>query len=493
MGTHLILDIGTSSLRAAIVTPTAKLINEVRIALLPTSPFTGAVEFDPLEMASVALRAAQQCIDTYDISTYGSVKSVGITCQRASTVLWDVATGEPVGPGIGWQDVRTAGMCLMWNAQGLNLAPNQSATKLAFLLDMFDPDRSRSIAGQLKFGTVDTWIAWKLSGGAIHVTDNTNAAVTGIVRICETTGVEWDPERCATLNIPTELLPRIVDSAGIVGPLIALPGAPLLAGIVGDQQASLIGQGCVQSGVAKMTFGTGGMLDMVTGPIPPAAAVRNDNGTVPIVAWSRGGAAMWGLEAIMLSAGTCVEWLRDDLGIISTAAESEVIAASCPHTGGVMFVPALLGLGTPQWDYGARGTLLGMTRGTGKAEIVRAVLEGIAHRGADLVDAMQTDAAKIVRALRVDGGMSQNGLFVQAVANATQLSVEVSPVVEATALGAGLLAGLATGTWGSFEEIAATWAPVRTVEPNGKLDRDRWRQALARSEEWLPDLSALTF
>jgi glycerol kinase len=489
MGDHLVIDIGTSSLRTAIVTDAAELKYEVRIPLLPESPFPGAVEFDPVALCQAALTAAEQTLNNYG----RSVGSVGISCQRASTIVWDAATGEPVGPGISWQDIRTAGMCVMWNMQGINLAPNQSATKLAFLLDMFDADRSLSRAGRLRFGTVDSWIAWKLSGGRIHVTDHSNAAVTGLVKISERCGVEWDVERCAALNIPIEVLPRIVDSVGIIGVLTELPGAPVLAGIVGDQQASLLGQGCVQPNVAKMTFGTGGMLDMVVGPNPPEVAARHPNGTLPIVGWTRDGKATWAVEAIMLSAGTCIEWLRDDMGLIKTAADSEAVANSCVDSGGVMFVPALLGLGTPQWDYGARGTLLGLTRGTGKAEIVRAVLEGIAQRGADLVDAAQADSGQVVRTLRIDGGMSQNALFVQALANATGLPVEVSPVMEATALGAGFVAGIATGTWPDFEAVTTTWNPSRIAEPKNRLDRGRWRLALARAEEWLPDLSALKF
>jgi glycerol kinase len=485
---HLVIDIGTSSLRAVVVHPDATMSHEVRRLLPPTTPFPGAVEFDALLMADAALESAHQCL-----SEHGPVVSVGIASQRASTVLWDVETGQPVAPGIGWQDIRTAGMCLMWNAQGMNLAPNQSATKLAFLLDMYDNSRSRSAAGELRFGTVETWIAWKLSNGALHVTDTTNAGVTGLVAVETEGGVQWDQDRLRALNIPPQLLPTIVDSSGVLGTLDELPGAPVLASLVGDQQASLVGQGCIQPGVAKLTFGTGAMFDMVVGPTAPPAARRGEHGTFPIVAWRQNGNAMWGVEAIMLSAGTCIEWLRDDMGMLTTAEESASIAAQCSDTGGVLFVPALLGLGTPQWDYGARGTLLGMTRGTGRPEIVRAVLEGIAHRGADLVRSAQLDTGITVSALRIDGGMSKNSVFVQALADATQVPVEVSPVIEATALGAGLLAGLATGTWNSFDELAATWRPSQRIEPASLTDRDRWARAVARAEEWLPDLSALDF
>ncbi len=490
---HLVIDVGTSSLRACIVTPHATLQHERREALLPTTPFNGAVEFDAEQMADVALRLATEVL-----TAHGPVDSVGITCQRASTVLWDVHSGLPVGPGIGWQDIRTAGMCLMWNAQGINLAPNQSATKLAFLLDIYDPTRDRARAGDLLFGTVDTWIAWKLSGGSIHVTDPSNAAVTGLGDIHPTDGVRWSESRCEALGIPMELLPRIVDSSGSVGPLRRLIGTPELSGIAGDQQSSLLGQGCITPGIAKMTFGTGGMLDMALDATPPAEARRNSSGTIPIIAWRIGGTTTWGVEGIMLSAGTCIEWLRDDLGLIASASESETVAASCSDTGGVVFVPALLGIATPLWDYGARGTLLGITRGTSRPEIVRAVLEGIAHRGADLVEAAQADSTTTINSLRVDGGMSRNAVFVQALANSTGLPVEVSPVLEATALGAGFLAGLATGTWDSLDAVGRTWVPHQRVEPlwseaERSSARTRWMEALRRAGEWFPDLSALDF
>jgi glycerol kinase len=288
-------------------------------------------------------------------------------------------------------------------------------------------------------------------------------------------------------------MPVIVDSSGPIGEATALAGAPPITGLVGDQQGSLVGQGCVRAGAVKVTFGTGGMLDQCRGVDPPTTGARSAGGTFPIVAWSRHGTRTFGVEAVMLSAGTNVEWLRDDLGIIADAGDSETLAGACDDTDGVVYVPALLGLGTPHWDYGARGTLLGLTRGTGRAQLVRAVLEGVAHRGADLLDAAEDDTGLTVDALRVDGGMSANGVFVQALADATQRAVEVSPVVEATTLGAAFLAGLEVGTWPGMSDVAATWRPARRVEPARALDRDRWREAVARSRRWIPELSALDF
>jgi glycerol kinase len=263
--------------------------------------------------------------------------------------------------------------------------------------------------------------------------------------------------------------------------------------MAGDQQASLMGQGCTRPGLAKMTFGTGGMLDLCLGDRRPAFDQRGDHGCFPIVAWRRKGRITWGLEAFMLTAGQAVEWLRDDLGVIGDAAESEAVAASCDTTGDVWFVPALLGLATPTWDFGARGTLLGLTGGTGRAEVVRAVLEGVAHRGADLLEAAEADSGVTIPVLRVDGGMSANRLFLQALADACQRRVEVSPVLEATTLGAAFLAGMAVGTWADEEEVAATWAPAAVIEPGRRPDRGRWREACGRAGGWIPELSALEF
>jgi glycerol kinase len=394
------------------------------------------------------------------------------------------------------------GACLVLQAEGVRLAPNASATKVMAILDEVDPDRARAARGELLFGTVDSWVAWTLSGGsaagaeALHVTDATNAAVTALV---DPATIDWDRSLLERLRIPDATLPTIVDSSGVVGAATALPGAPPICGIAGDQQASLVGQGCTRPGLAKATFGTGGMLDQCTGPgRGPAAATRMDAGTFPIVAFRVGGQATWGTEAVMLSAGSCVEWLRDDLGILSSAEESAAVAAQCPDAGDVWFVPALLGLGTPVWDFGARGTIVGLTRGTGRPEIVRAVLEGVAHRGADLVEASEADSGFPIGSLRVDGGMSDNEVFVTALADVIGRPVEISPVLEATTLGAGLLAGLAIGVYGSTDELAETFTARRTVEPAADETarahaRARWLEARAKAEATIPELSGISF
>ena len=489
-GSILVVDVGTSGVRAAIVRPDASVEHEHRVPLLPDTPAPGLVEFDATRMAAAVLEVARASLEDG-----GPVAGIGIANQRASSIVWERATGMPVAPGIGWQDLRTVGTCLVLQGEGIRLAPNASATKVMAILDEVDPDRSRAEQGELCFGTVDSWVAWTLSGGALHVIDATNAAVTALVDAT----IKWDEPLLQKLRIPMPMMPEVVDSSGAIGSASALSGAPPICGIAGDQQASLVGQGCTLPGLAKATFGTGGMLDQCVGPAAAASGmIRGGAGTFPIVAFRVRGQATWGTEAVMLSAGTCIEWLRDDLGIIATSKESETVAAQCTSSGDVWFVPALLGLGTPVWDFGARGTLVGLTRGSGRPEIVRAVLEGVAHRGADLVEASESDSGFPITALRTDGGMSDNGVFVQALADAIGRPVEISPVQEATTLGAGLLAGLAVGTYATTSELAETFSPRRTVEPRqGEVDRaaarDRWLAARQKAEGTIPELSGISF
>jgi glycerol kinase len=416
-------------------------------------------------------------------------------------VVWQRSTGRPIGPALGWQDLRTVGDCLTITADhGFPLAPNQTATKAAWLLQTYvgDRDAVEKQAHDLCIGTVDSWIAWTLSQGAVHCTDHTNAGVTGLCDLAGGPTPQWHAGICDVLGIPLSCLPDMVPSSGLIGPATALAGAPVIASLVGDQQASLIGQSCVRRNMAKCTFGTGAMMDVCLDATPPMSANRSSRGTFPIVAWSKAGDVTWGAEAIMLSAGTTIEWLRDDLGIIDSAADSHDLAAQCATSEGVIFVPALIGLGTPHWDYGARGSLFGLTRGSQRPHIVRAVLEGVAHRGADLMDALMGDhPGTDVHELRIDGGMSRNPSFVQALANTTGTPIAVSPVAEATTLGAAYLAGLAISTWSGPDEIAELWSPMATVDPDPGFDREaeraQWHHAVTRAAGWIPELSALDF
>jgi glycerol kinase len=445
----------------------------------PSYPFAGLVEFDADALAAAAIDAAKETL-----AAGGPVDAVGVATQRASTVAWG-PDGRALGPGLSWQDLRTAGTCLELQAEGLRLSPSESATKYNWLLDHYDVDRSRGT----RLGTVDAWIAWHLSAGALHVTDTTNAGVTGLLTH---DGRAWQPALLERLGIPADAVPTIVESSGPIGEAAALPGSPPIHGLVGDQQASLVGQSCVRPGLAKATFGTGAMLDVCAGE-RPAFAIRGEHGCFPIVAWSRAGQVHWGVEAMMLAAGTTVDWLVEDLGLLSSAAESADVAAACETSGDVVMVPALSGLGAPVWDFGARGALLGLARGAGRPQLVRAVLEGVAHRGADLLEAAEADAGVTLDHLRVDGGMSANPVFVQALADACNRPVEVSPHLEATTVGAGYLAGLASGIWAGEDDIAAAWQPREVVEPKTPADRERWQASVERAKAWYPELTAVQF
>ncbi|MCO5318018.1 MAG: FGGY-family carbohydrate kinase [Microthrixaceae bacterium] len=482
----LVIDLGTSSVRATVLDDRAGVIGERSRRTLPQTPAEGLVEFDATRYVSAALDCAREVL-----AQHGPVESVGVASQRATTIVWDRSSGEPVAPAQGWQDLRTVGDCLVLAAEGIRLAPNQSATKLANILDAVDPDRSRDLC----FGTPDSWLIWKLTEGSSHVSDLSNAGIWGLLT---PDGTGFDESVLERLRIPRGMLPRIVDSTGDVAEATALDGAPVIRGIAGDQQASLIGQGCVRPGEVKATFGTGGMLDVCLGPTRPEFDRRGGSGCFPLVAWRDASGITWGTEAVMLSAGTNVEWLVEDMGLIDSPAASEAMAQQVESTDGVTYVPALLGLGTPHWDYGARGAILGATRGTTAAHVVRAVLQGVAHRGADLLEAARDDSGLALDRLRIDGGMATNHLFAQLVADATGVPVEVSPLKEATTLGAGYLAGLATGAWAGWDDVAAAWSPAEVLEPSltdseRSTERDRWAEAVRRAGHWHEDLSALDF
>ncbi len=478
----LVIDVGTSGLRAAVVRSNGSVDHLVYESFAPNSPVPGLVEFDASAMRDAVLRVAST-----SLKAAGAVDAVGITNQRASAIAWDRNTGQPIGPALGWQDLRTVMECITARSDhGLFLAPNQTATKADWMLKNYSIPNGAKIC----IGTVDTWVAFVLSRGELFVTDDTNAAVTGLWTLQDQS---WSSRILDIFNIDSDMMPTIVRSSGVVGVASALDGAPPIASLVGDQQGSLVGQGCITPGKTKITFGTGGMLDTCTGTTAPTENRRSSGGTFPIVAFSDATGIHWGAEAIMLSAGTNIEWLCNDMQLIDSPQESHTVASQVENSDGVVYVPALFGLGTPKWDYGARGTLLGITRGTTRAHIVRAVLEGVAHRGADLMEATIADSGLPIEALRIDGGMSKNPTFVQALANATQRPIEVSPVTEATTLGAAFLAGVAVGTWKSLEEACSTWKPASVIEPTHTLNRTQWQEAVQRASGWIPELSGLDF
>ncbi len=479
----LAIDVGTSSVRTSIVDASGVVSHSHQQRLSVRTPNPGEVELDALEIVDLALVLARRTL-----ASHGPCDVVGITNQRATTIVFDPTTGQPVGPAIGWQDLRTVIDCLVLQGEGLRLAPNQSATKARWLVA-----QSGREAKDLRFATIETWIAWHLTEGVAHVTDRSNAAVNGLV----TLGVdEWDERVITRLDLDVSMMPSIVDTMCNVGPASALPGSPMITSLVGDQPASLFGQSCVTRG-AKITFGTGAMLDMVRGTSGPTTLARFASGCFPIVAYSRDNVVTWGIEGIVLSAGACIEWLRDDLGLIAEADETEALASSVRSSGGVSFVPALSGLGTPQWDFGARGGFFGVTRGSTKAHLVRAVLEGIAQRGADLVDAAASETGTRLQEIRVDGGMSANRFLVQRLADFTGLRVAVSPEREATTRGAGLMALVSAG-YLTFDDVEGLWSPAEVFTPTIPEDeratlRAAWSTTLGRAAKTIPELSTVEF
>ena len=479
----LAIDVGTSSVRTGIVDVAGNVTHAQQRLLTIRTPNPGEVELDALEIARLTLECARATLDSG-----GPCDVVGITNQRATTIVFDPVSGQPVGPALGWQDLRTVIDCLVLQGDGLRLAPNQSATKARWLVS-----HSGRPARELRFATIETWIAWHLTEGAAHITDRSNAGVNGLV----TVGVDgWDQRALSLLDLDMAMLPRIVDTMGSFGAATALPGAPTITALVGDQPASLFGQSCVTHG-AKITFGTGAMLNMVRGADGPETMTRYASGCFPVVVRSEDHQITWGIEGIVLSAGACIDWLRDDLGLIGSADETSDLAASVSSTDGVTFVPALSGLGTPEWDFGARGGFFGITRGTTRAHLVRAVLEGIAQRGADLIEAAQLETGEHLDEVRIDGGMSDNDLFAQRLADFAGVRVTVSPEREATTRGAGLMA-LVSADALTLDKVERMWSPVRiytsSITPEERQrSRSEWSTAIQRAVRTIPELSAVEF
>ena len=479
----LAIDVGTTSVRTALVDTSGVVTHIHQRRLSVATPQPGEVELDAEEIGRTAIELAE-----HTLRDGGPCDVVGITNQRATTIVFDPQTGQPVGPALGWQDLRTVIDCLVLQGEGLRLAPNQSATKVKWLVA-----QSGRASRDLRFATIETWVTWLLTERAVHVTDRSNAGVNGLVALDVDS---WDERTLALLDLDSAMMPRIVDTMAHHGLATALPGSPPITALVGDQPASLFGQSCVFMG-AKITFGTGAMLDMVHREQGPVSLNRFESGCFPIVARSHQGHLTWGIEGIVLAAGSCIEWLRDDLGLVAHATETETLATSVASCDGVSFVPALSGLGTPQWDFGARGGFFGVTRGTTKAHMVRAVLEGIAHRGADLVEAAQRETGDELGELRVDGGMSANRFFVQCVADFTGLATTVSSEREATARGAGLMALVSAGHL-TLEQVEELWSPAETFlpqfgEPERQTLRENWAQTVRRVEKTIPELSAIAF
>ncbi|MBC7811978.1 MAG: glycerol kinase GlpK [Burkholderiales bacterium] len=493
--TILALDQGTTSSRAILFDHDGRIVASAQQEFPQIYPQPGWVEHDPEQIWSSQLAVAQQALSKAGVSA-ADVGAIGITNQRETTIIWDRATGKPVYNAIVWQCRRTSDMCRALIEEGFNLTilaqtglvtdAYFSGTKVAWLLDNVPGVRQRAENGELAFGTVDSYLIWRLTGGRLHITDVSNASRTLLFNIHRG---EWSDEILSRLNIPRSLLPTLMPSSAIYGETDAdiFGGAIALAGIAGDQEAATFGQACYEAGMAKNTYGTGCFMLMNTG----SQAVESKHNLLTTVAWKLENQPMqYALEGSVFIAGAAIQWLRDEMKMIDSAAESEGIAQSIADTGGVYVVPAFVGLGAPYWDQYARGTIVGLTRGSGRAQIVRATLESIAYQTRDVVEAMKADSGIALKALRVDGGAVRNDFLMQFQADILGVPVQRPTVTETTALGAAYLAGLATGYWSSQAEIAQQWAVEKTFEPRmGSSERDElyagWQKAVERAKNWV--------
>ena len=492
------LDQGTTSSRAILFHETGEIAARAQYPFRQIYPRPGWVEHDPMEIWASERRALAEITSHIDPR---QVAAIGITNQRETTILWDRRTGEPIHNAIVWQCRRTAPFCDELKARGLGeiiaektgllIDAYFSASKIRWLLDNVPGARERAERGELCFGTVDSWLIWQLSGGAVHVTDYSNASRTMLFNIHT---LRWDEELCEIFGIPRSILPRPVGNSEVYG-LVArdLPELEGLAGIpicgsIGDQPAALFGQGCFHPGEAKNTYGTGCFTLMNVG----REAVRSRAGLVTSVGWSIGGETSYALEGSVFNAGSTIQWLRDELKLIDSAPECDRLAESVPDSGGVVIVPAFTGLGAPYWDMYARGTILGLTRGSTRAHIARAVLDAIALQVTDLVRAMNADAPCPIPTLRVDGGASVSDILMQIQADLLGIPVDRPAQVETTAFGAAALAGLAAGVWkdtGELEKLRRSqhvFTPLRSGEDCGREYR-RWQRAVERARAWAED------
>ncbi|MFN3716206.1 MAG: glycerol kinase GlpK [Thiobacillus sp.] len=490
----LALDQGTTSSRALLFDAAGHIRGVAQREFAQHFPQPGWVEHDPEEIWSSQCAVARQVVAEAGVAA-ADIAAVGLTNQRETTVVWDRRTGQAIHRAIVWQDRRTAGLCdrlraaghgeLIARKTGLVLDAYLAGTKLAWLLDNVPDARRRARAGELAFGTVDSWLLWKLSGGTLHATDATNASRTLLYDIHRQ---DWDDALLALFDIPRALLPEVRDSSGFFTRTGAiLDGAALpVCGVAGDQHAALLGQACTAAGMVKNTYGTGCFALMNTGDTPTASAHR----LLTTTAWRFGGHAQYALEGSVFIGGAVVQWLRDGLRLIRQAADIEALAAQVPDSGGVVFVPAFVGLGAPHWDAYARGAVFGLTRGTTAAHLARAALEAIALQSTDLITAMQADSGLTLTELRVDGGAAANNLLMQCQADLLGVPVVRPRVIETTAFGAAALAGLAVGVWPGLDAIGQTWQVDRVFEPVMSRDqaeflRAGWRRAVGRAGHWV--------
>ena len=489
----LALDQGTTSSRAIVFDHNAAIVAVGQQEFPQIFPKPGWVEHDPNEIWATQIAVATEALGRAHLRPR-DIAAIGITNQRETTVVWDRETGAPVCNAIVWQDRRTADLCdrlkrdghdeLVRQRTGLVIDAYFSGTKVAWILDNVPGARARAQAGKLAFGTIDSWLVWQLTSDSTHITDVSNASRTMLFNINTRT---WDEDLLELLGVPASMLPEVRSSSEVYGRVsttLGVGGVPI-AGIAGDQQAALFGQMCVSPGLTKNTYGTGCFLLQNTGEQP----VASKNRLLSTIAWQIGGKTMYALEGSVFIGGAVVQWLRDGLGIIKKSSDVTALAASVPDSGGIYVVPAFAGLGAPHWDPYARGTIVGITRGTTAAHIARAAVEGIAFQVADLLDAVRDDSGIGLTELRVDGGAATNDALLQFQADLLGATVARPKVTETTALGAAYLAGLAVGLWDSPEALSRHWQIDRRFEParsssDIEVRRAEWREALNRSKRW---------
>ena len=474
----LAIDEGTTGVRAVVFDDRSARLGSAYEEIGAAFPRPGWMEQDPLHIWEATRRVIADALRAARLVPK-DIAAVGIATQRATTAVWERATGKPIYPAVSWQDSRTVERVAELLQDGIYTNAMASATKLEWILRERDR-HGRGAAGELCFGTLDTWLAWQLSGGRAHVTDASNASCTGLYNFA--TG-DWDADVLGKVAVPAAVLPRVVDSNAQYAETDAdvFGAAVPLAGLAGDQQAAMFGELALETGAMKVTFGTSAMVDVNTGDFP----VLSQNGAFPLVLWGLGGARRFCLEGTVITAGAAVQWLRDGLGVIASADECGPLAASVPDSGGVWAIPALQGLGTPYLEPGGRAVIGGISRGTGRAHIVRAVLEGVAYRTREVLETLMTDAqAPRPQCLRVDGGVAANDVFLQFLADTLGVAVERPETVQATALGAAYLAGLGAGVWRSIDEVRHAWRSGGVFAPKlAAAERDgrfhAWQQAVA--------------
>jgi glycerol kinase len=489
----LSLDQGTTSSRALLFDDQGAVRALAQREFSQSFPQPGWVEHDPDEIAASQIAVAREALAQAGVPA-AEVAAIGIANQRETAIVWDRATGQPIYPAIVWQDRRTAAFCRQLKAEGhegliqqrtgLLIDAYFSGSKISWILDHVPEARSLAEANRLAFGTVDTWLLWKLTGGRLHLTDASNASRTMLFNLASG---GWDRDLLALFRIPASLLPEVRPSSQVYGEVSAVPGLNgiPIAGMAGDQQAALFGQRCLRPGLTKNTYGTGCFMLQSTGPRPVPSSHR----LLTTVAWSIGGKTDYALEGSVFVGGAVVQWLRDGLGIIRSSSDVEALANSVPDNGGVYFVPAFVGLGAPHWDSYARGAIFGLTRGSSAGHIARAALESIAYQVADLMDAVETDTHSPLEELRVDGGASSNDPLMQFQADVLGVPVVRPAMTETTALGAALLAGLGAGLWKQLRTISDLPQKHDRFEPRlprSRVDalRERWNQAISRAKSW---------